>query len=111
MEDDDEGEGMVDPVEGVEGNRLSLERKDEGIKKIGDPKLPSENEVESHRQKGHIPYRSWCPVCVMSQGRDSQHRGDHGKERNLPEYSWDYCFPGDELGFKWTILVLSLIHI
>ena len=30
---------------------------------------------------------------------------DSGKERKLPEYSWDYCFPGDELGFKWTILV------
>ena len=25
--------------------------------------------------------------------------------RALPEYAWDYCFPGDELGFKWTVLV------
>ena len=23
----------------------------------------------------------------------------------MPENSWDYCFPGDELGFKWTVLV------
>ena len=30
---------------------------------------------------------------------------DDGKERVLPEYSWDYCFPGDELGVKWTVLV------
>ena len=33
------------------------------------------------------------------------HQKDSGKERKLPEYSWDYCFPGDELGFKWTVLV------
>ncbi len=30
---------------------------------------------------------------------------DENKERHLPEYSWDYCFPGDELGFKWSVLV------
>ena len=23
----------------------------------------------------------------------------------MPEYSFDYCFPGDEMGFKWTVLV------
>ena len=23
----------------------------------------------------------------------------------MPEYSWGDCFPGDELGFKWTVLV------
>ena len=22
----------------------------------------------------------------------------------MPEYSIDYCFPGDELGYKWTVL-------
>ena len=33
------------------------------------------------------------------------HRRDEGNMRKLPEYSWDYCFPGDELGFKWTVLV------
>ena len=33
------------------------------------------------------------------------HTKDDGKERLLPEYSWDYCFPGDELGFKWSVLV------
>ena len=31
--------------------------------------------------------------------------GDKGGERNLPEYSWDYCLPGDEFGNKLTVLV------
>ena len=49
---------------------------------------------------GHIPYRDWCPVCVQAQGREMGHMKDEHKERQVPEYSWDYCFPGDELGFK-----------
>ena len=33
------------------------------------------------------------------------HYRDKGEKRLLPEYSWDYCFPGDEFGHKWTVLV------
>jgi hypothetical protein len=54
---------------------------------------------------GHLPFRNWCPVCIKAKGRDLDHRQDSGKERKMPEYSWDYCFPGDEFGFKWTVLV------
>lgn len=54
---------------------------------------------------GHIPYRDWCPISMKAQGRDMGRMKDGGKERLIPEYSWDYCFPGDELGFKWSVLV------
>ena len=53
-----------------------------------DPKLPSPKEVEDHRLMGYVVYRNWCPIFVK-----------------LPEYAWDFCFPGDELGMKWTVLV------
>ena len=33
------------------------------------------------------------------------HMREDNKERMLRGYRWDYCFPGDELGFKWTVLV------
>merc|ERR1712023_300011 len=58
-----------------------------------------------HKLRGHIPYRNWCPICIKAMGRDMAHKEDKGNERLLPEYSWDYCFPGDEMGFKWTVLV------
>ena len=45
---------------------------------------------------GHLPYRNWCPICVKAQGKDRDHVKDDGKERGLPEYNWDYCFPGDQ---------------
>ena len=34
----------------------------------------TEEEVEKHRVMGHIPYRSWCPICVKSMGKEASHR-------------------------------------
>ena len=100
----DEEELEVDDS-GIEGERLIVKKDDDVVKKLKDPKLRILEEVDSHYVMGHIPYRDWCPICVKAQGRDMGHMKDDGKERLLPEYSWDYCFPGDELGFKWSVLV------
>ena len=48
---------------------------------------------------------SVCGVCVRATGKDLNHNRDARDERDLSEYSFDYCFPGDELGFKWVVLV------
>ena len=104
--DGDAVEGLSDgDMEGTEGERMCLPKEDEVIKKMVDPRLPSQEEVDKHYVMGHMVYRNWCPVCVRAQGKEMDHSRDKGKERKLPEYSWDYCFPGDELGFKWTVLV------
>ena len=100
IDDDDE----VDDS-GMDGERISLEEEGEVVKKFKDPKLPTQEEVDKHYVMGHIPYRDWCPVCIKAQGREMGHMKDKEKERRLPEYSWDYCFPGNELGFKWSVLV------
>ena len=42
---------------------------------------------------------------MRGEGRDLDHRKAVEEERGLSEYSCDYCFPGDEFGFKHTILV------
>ena len=67
--------------------------------------MPSKEQVNMHYIKGHIPYRSWRHICIEAFGKEMGHRRDEGNPRKLPEYSWDYSFPGDELGFKWTVLV------
>ena len=95
-----DGDKLVDG-----GERIGLPKDDAVMKKVKDPKLPSQDEVDQHWIMGHLPYRKWCPICIKAQGRDMDHSKDSGGERKLPEYSWDYCFPGDELGFKWTVLV------
>ena len=83
-------------VEGL-GDKRELVR-------LGDPRRPSEQEVEDHCLSGHLPYRNWCYHCVRGRGRDSDHRKGIEEERGLSEFSFDYCFPGDEFGLKLTIL-------
>ena len=58
--------------------------------------------MEEHEHH-HLPYRNWCPICVKAKGKDADHRKGVNEERGLSEHSFDYCFPGDQLGFKWTV--------
>jgi hypothetical protein len=103
---DDEGMGeLPEGAEGQDVEKIGLQREGEFIRKMVDPKLPTEKEVEEHYLAGHIPYRNWCPVCVRAKGKEMGHMRGEGNERGLPEYSWDYCFPGNEMGYKWVVLV------
>ena len=103
-----EGESDAEEIEGTVGDeeieKIKIPREKEVIRKIADPMLPTKSEVDMHNVMGHTPFRSWCPICVKAQGRDWDHGKDGGRERKLPEYSWDYCFPGNEFGYKWTVL-------
>ena len=101
-EEPEEGEirGQTEEME-----RMEAERTEREVKTMGDPRRPTMKEVEEHRRRNHCPYRNWCGVCVRARGRDMDHRADAGKERGLSEYSFDYCFPGDEFGCKLTALI------
>jgi hypothetical protein len=102
MESESEGEEAY--VEGTVGEKVVAEKGDELVKVIADPRLPSEKEVEKHCLT-HLPYRNWCAVCVAGKGKDLDHRKCVKEERGLPEFSFDYCFPGDDFGYRLTILV------
>ena len=63
--------------------------------------------MKEHEESGHIPYRSWCPHCVMGRGKEMDHRRRKAEEEGgIPEYHMDYCFPGDDIEHKLTILVV-----
>jgi len=89
--------------EGI-GERIKATREERIVKKLIDPRRPTEHEVEEHNFT-HLPYRNWCPVCIQAKGKDLDHRKSLEEERGLAEYSFDYCFPGDERGNRITILV------
>lgn len=72
-------------------------------KKMLDLRLPTQEEIEYHNPT-HLPHRDWCPVYVKAKGRDLDPRAAVDMERGISEYCFDYCFLGDELGFKWTVL-------
>ena len=107
------GEGLGEGEEDVEVDEEfkaivveNVRPDDDGgvIKRLLDPEAPSQKDLDEHFIRGHLPYRNWCPVCVQAQGRDDDHRRDHGKERRLPEYHFDYCFPADECEYKQSVL-------
>ena len=61
----------------------------EPVKVSADPRLPSAEEVETHRCD-HIPYRSWCKWCVMGRGRGEQHR--QAEAPTIPRVGIDYFY-------------------
>ncbi len=56
------------------------------------PEMPSQQEINEHNARGHVPYRSWRKHCVMGQGKDSQHRAITGEEQTIITVSMDYGF-------------------
>ena len=104
ISDADDEDGVIE-VRGEDAEGSALEKDGGEVRKLVDPLLPNKKEVDQHWVRGHLPYRNWCEVCVRSRGREMDHQKDKGKERKIPEYHFDYCFPGDEFGFKWTVLV------
>ena len=96
--------GVDEYLAGVRAQKIKLEKEDDFVRRLADPTKPNQEEIEAHELRGHVEYRNWCPHCVKTRGRSLPHRNLAGRERKIPEYSFDYAFPGDEFGFKWTVL-------
>ena len=61
------------------------------------PSMPSRQEVQEHSIT-HLPYRSWCPYCVMGKMKASPHkRGVDHTDDAIPTVSFDYCFMGEKM--------------
>ena len=103
-ESDADEEPEVGEPKGEEAEKMGLPKEDEFLRKLRDPKLPTAEEVERHVVCGHLPYRDWCHICVKSKGQEMGHYQEDHEGKLVPEYAWDYCFPGNEMGFHWTVL-------
>ena len=62
---------------------------------LKDQKRPKPEEVAMHNLT-HLPYASWCPVCVACKGKEFPHpRENPEKERSSrPTLCMDFCFTG-----------------
>ena len=66
------------------------------IKIARDPGDPTPGERENHNIT-HIPYRSWCSICVIGRGQEESHfRRKEGEESCKPCMSFDYKSFGQE---------------
>ena len=63
---------------------------------------PSPKEVEEHNV-AHIPYRSWCPLCVAGRAKDSHHTRS-SKQLDSGEHvlHMDYAFLGNRVDDSGT---------
>ena len=69
--------GSVDTTEAateeIDGDELLCQECDEPpIRSSKCPGAPTEQQKEDH-YRSHIPFRSWCPVCVKAKGREDMH--------------------------------------
>ena len=100
-----EGDEQDDAQEEEEIDAEAAE--DAPVKIARDPGDPTPGERERHNAT-HIPYRSWCPVCVKGKGKEESHRRQkRGDESCKPHLCFDYKTFGQEGDYddKATVLV------
>ena len=60
-----------------------------------DPKKPSKEEIEEHNAT-HVPFRDWCPHCVLGSAPNRPHQKLNTDKYTIPHLVCDYCFLGDK---------------
>ena len=58
------------------GAQPEEDEQEDNLRKLVDPKLPTQEKVDEHYLRGHVPYRNWCPVCIQAGGKDMDHQKD-----------------------------------
>jgi len=103
---EEEGGGVVDGDAQLEEVELGGEVSGEALvsRRLTDPKRPSQQEVDQHYLT-HLPFRSWCPHCMRGKAKELDCRKPKSEGGDMEEFHFDYCFPGDDMGFKLAILV------
>ena len=95
----DDVDEVAKDLEGADGEHLEgdsdveeLAVEEAKVAKVArDPSAPTRQEVEAH-EATHLPYRSWCPICVAGRRDNAPHKSLTDEERSVPEVVMDYCF-------------------
>ena len=70
--------------------QLDVDEDVEDKKPLPTPVLPSRADIDRH-WLDHLPFRSWCNICVNGRGRERPHHR-HPGVRTLPTLCFDYMF-------------------
>ena len=91
------GEFEESDEEDVFGEKEDTEDSSEGIeaKVMKKPEEPTQDEVDRHMCT-HIPFRSWCPHCVVGKAKNNRHLRRSVRENEVPVASIDYMFMGSD---------------
>ena len=108
--------GPPAPEEAPGGEWAAEERAEDAVvpRPAPSPCAPSRAEREAH-ETTHLPYRSWCPVCVQGRADNPPHRRlppPAEGERRLPEVHIDYAFlrrADSEAGDLAKLIILKVL--
>ena len=95
-------DGEVQDTECAEEGEISEEALTS--RRLVDPKRPSQREIDDHYLT-HLPFRNWCPHCMRGKAKELDCKKSGGEKGSMEEFHFDYCFPGDDMGFKLAVLV------
>ena len=70
------------------------------------PVQPTPQEIQQHNLT-HMPYRSWCPVCIQSRGRQTSHQQQTLKQPVI-QVDFTYIKTYED---KWPVPILTAIDI
>ena len=96
-------------AEAVEDDSQSEEEEEAApIRKPRNPSDPTPQEREEHYAT-HRPFRSWCPVCVKTCGKEDRHytKTKDDKEGGLPRVCFDYAPIGADIGTGATTMIIG----
>ena len=88
---------------------IEADSKESALVKIArDPGNPTARGREDHCAT-HVPYRSWCPICVKAKGKEEAHRNREAERSCKATISLDYKAFGQEVGVddKATAIILK----
>ena len=83
---------LGDLIVGVEA--VALDKQGQGAlapRLLPSPKQPTQAEIDRHNVL-HLPFASWCPICVSCRRPNDHHRQCQDKGREVPLLVGDYAF-------------------
>ena len=92
-------DAIVEDDEEDEGEELTASMEARVPSSLTAPEKHTQVKIDEHNLT-HLPYRSWCPICVSAAGREDRHMGrtDEVEEGELTTVGMDYNFISDGLG-------------
>ena len=94
--EEEEEVGKEETKEEEEERFDSVDPEDTTVKIHKGPVKPSQEEVDRHVVT-HLPYRSWCPICVAARGKEDAHCKIKVRERGMPVIVMDYKTFGNQM--------------
>ena len=92
----EEGEGEVVDLTCQECNADGVGGEAQDPIPLPDPGKPTAEQLAQHRLT-HLPFRAWCPDCVVGKAKDNPHlrQAEERKSESMPTISFDYGFASE----------------